>query len=131
MGRAGPWAEGLTPLVAGMTATPASLLAWVGARAGVAALREVFVAEAAALAGPKGQHLSRPKCVVRKTPKSDVPCSPTFGSLVASCLGAHLLEVAGFAGGLGLAPEQTGLRVAVKSGGPAARQTSPRACRPS
>ena len=54
-GAGGALAEALTPLVAGMTATRASLLAWVHAQ-GVVALREVFAAEAAALAGPKGQH---------------------------------------------------------------------------
>ena len=45
----------LAPLVAGMTATRASLLDWVQGR-GVVALQEVFAAEAAGLAGPKGQH---------------------------------------------------------------------------
>ena len=48
-------AEVLAPLVAGMTATRARLLAWVHAQ-GVVALRDVCAAEAAALAGPKGQH---------------------------------------------------------------------------
>ena len=54
-GAGGALAEGLAPLVAGMTATRASLLAWVHAQ-GVVALREVCAAEAAARAGPKGQH---------------------------------------------------------------------------
>ena len=48
-------ATALTPLVAGMTATRASLLDWVHGR-GVVALQEVFAAEAEGLAGPKGQH---------------------------------------------------------------------------
>jgi transposase-like protein len=48
-------ATALVPLVAGMTATRASLLEWVHGR-GVAALQEVFAAEAEGLAGPKGQH---------------------------------------------------------------------------
>lgn len=48
-------AEMLSPLVAGMTATRASLLEWVHAH-GLLALQEVFRAEAAALAGPKGKH---------------------------------------------------------------------------
>lgn len=53
---AGPaLAEVLAPLVAGMTATRASLLAWVHAH-GLVALQAVFKAEAAALAGPKGKH---------------------------------------------------------------------------
>ena len=51
----GALAEVLAPLVAGMTATRARLLEWVHAL-GVVALREVFAAEAEALAGPKGQH---------------------------------------------------------------------------
>ena len=49
------WAEVLAPLVAGMTATRASLLEWVHAH-GLVALQAVFKAEAEALAGPKGQH---------------------------------------------------------------------------
>jgi len=48
-------ATALAPLVAGMTATRASLLDWVHGR-GVVALQEVFAAEATGLAGPKGQH---------------------------------------------------------------------------
>jgi len=48
-------AAALAPLVAGMTATRASLLDWVHGR-GVVALQEVFAAEAEGLAGPKGQH---------------------------------------------------------------------------
>jgi len=51
----GALAEVLAPLVAGMTATRARLLAWVHAQ-GVVALRDVCAAEAAGLAGPKGQH---------------------------------------------------------------------------
>ena len=49
------WAEVLAPLVAGMTATRASLLEWVHAH-GLVALQAVFKAEAEALAGPKGKH---------------------------------------------------------------------------
>ncbi len=49
------WAEVLAPLVAGMTATRASLLEWVHAH-GLLALQAVFKAEAEALAGPKGKH---------------------------------------------------------------------------
>jgi hypothetical protein len=45
----------LAPLVGGMTATRDSLLAWVHA-CGVAALDAVFREQAAAVAGPKGQH---------------------------------------------------------------------------
>ena len=48
-------ATALAPLVAGMTATRASLLDWVHGQ-GVVALQEVFTAEAEGLAGPKGQH---------------------------------------------------------------------------
>ena len=48
-------ATALAPLVAGMTATRASLLDWVHGR-GVVALQEVFAAEAEIVAGPKGQH---------------------------------------------------------------------------
>ena len=48
-------ATALAPLVAGMTATRGHLLDWVHGL-GVGALQEVFAAEAAALAGPKGQH---------------------------------------------------------------------------
>jgi hypothetical protein len=48
-------ATALAPLVAGMTATRASLLDWVHSR-GVMALQEVFATEAETLAGPKGQH---------------------------------------------------------------------------
>jgi hypothetical protein len=48
-------ATALAPLVAGMTATRASLLEWVHGR-GLVALQEVFAAEAEELAGPKGQH---------------------------------------------------------------------------
>ena len=51
----GALAEVLAPLVAGMTATRARLLAWVHAQ-GVVALRDVCAAEAAGLAGPKGKH---------------------------------------------------------------------------
>ena len=51
--------RGLAPLVepmlAGMTTTRQHLLAWVHAQ-GLAALDEVFRAEAVALAGPKGRH---------------------------------------------------------------------------
>ena len=43
------------PMLAGMTATRHHLLAWVHAH-GLAALDEVFRAEAVALAGPKGRH---------------------------------------------------------------------------
>ena len=49
------WAEVLAPLVAGMTATRASLLEWMHAH-GLVALQAVFKAEAEALAGPKGKH---------------------------------------------------------------------------
>ena len=53
---AGPALERLiAPLVGGMTATRESLLAWVHA-CGVAALDTVFREQAAAVAGPKGQH---------------------------------------------------------------------------
>ena len=45
----------IAPLVGGMTATRESLLGWVHA-CGVAALDVVFREEAAAVAGPKGQH---------------------------------------------------------------------------
>ena len=48
-------AAALAPLVAGMTATRASLLDWVHGQ-GVVALQEVFAAEAESVAGPKGQH---------------------------------------------------------------------------
>ena len=54
-GAGAAWAEVLAPLVAGMTATRASLLEWVQAQ-GMVALQEVFATEAAALAGPKGKH---------------------------------------------------------------------------
>jgi len=51
--------RGLAPLVepmlAGMTTTRQHLLAWVHAQ-GLAALDEVFRADAVALAGPKGRH---------------------------------------------------------------------------
>ena len=57
-GAGGALAEVLAPLVAGITATRASLLACVHAQ-GVVALRDVCAAEAAALAGPKGQHHAR------------------------------------------------------------------------
>ena len=50
-----PLAPVLGPLVAGMTATRESLLTWVHT-VGVLALNAVFREEAAALAGPKGQH---------------------------------------------------------------------------
>jgi hypothetical protein len=43
------------PMLAGMTTTRHHLLAWVHAH-GLAALDEVFRAEAVALAGPKGRH---------------------------------------------------------------------------
>ena len=43
------------PMLAGMTTTRQHLLAWVHAQ-GLAALDEVFRAEAVALAGPKGRH---------------------------------------------------------------------------
>jgi hypothetical protein len=49
------WADVLAPLLAGMTATRASLLEWVHAH-GLVALQAVFKAEAEALAGPKGKH---------------------------------------------------------------------------
>jgi putative transposase len=49
------WAEVLAPLVAGMTATRASLLEWVHAH-GLVALQAVFKEEAEALAGSKGKH---------------------------------------------------------------------------
>jgi len=48
-------ATALAPLVAGMSATRASLLDWVHGL-GVVALQEVFAAEAESVAGPKGQH---------------------------------------------------------------------------
>jgi putative transposase len=54
-GTATELATGLAPLVAGMTATRASLLDWVHGR-GVMALQEVFATEAESLTGPKGQH---------------------------------------------------------------------------
>jgi putative transposase len=47
--------DALTPLIAGMTATRAHLLEWMQAQ-GLVALQEVFAAEAAAVAGPKGKH---------------------------------------------------------------------------
>jgi putative transposase len=50
-----PLAQVLGPLVGGMTATRQNLLEWVHT-VGVIALDEVFREEAAALAGPKGQH---------------------------------------------------------------------------
>src|SRR2546425_2792003 len=43
------------PMLAGMTSTRQHLLAWVHAQ-GLAALDELFRAEAVALAGPKGRH---------------------------------------------------------------------------
>src|SRR3989442_3349925 len=43
------------PMLAGMTSTRKHLLAWVHAQ-GLAALDELFRAEAVALAGPKGRH---------------------------------------------------------------------------
>src|SRR2546428_6585828 len=43
------------PMLAGMTTTRRHLLAWVHAH-GLAALNELFGAEAVALAGPKGRH---------------------------------------------------------------------------
>jgi hypothetical protein len=45
----------LAPLVEGMTTTRQQLLTWVQ-NAGLVALEAVFREEAAALAGPKGQH---------------------------------------------------------------------------
>lgn len=47
--------DALTPLIAGMTATRAHLLEWMQAQ-GLVALQEVFAAEAAVVAGPKGKH---------------------------------------------------------------------------
>jgi transposase-like protein len=53
---AGPeLADLVEPMLAGMTTTRHHLLAWVHAH-GLAALDEVFRAEAVALAGPKGRH---------------------------------------------------------------------------
>jgi putative transposase len=54
-GAAGTLGDALTPLIAGMTATRAHLLEWMQAQ-GLVALQEVFAAEAAAVAGPKGKH---------------------------------------------------------------------------
>ena len=54
-GAAGTLGDALTPLIAGMTATRAHVLEWMQAQ-GLVALREVFAAEAAAVAGPKGKH---------------------------------------------------------------------------
>ncbi len=54
-GVGGALAEALTPLIAVMTATRTHLLEWVHAQ-GLIALQEVFTAQAAAVAGPKGRH---------------------------------------------------------------------------
>ena len=54
-GAAGTLGDALTPLIAGMTTTRAHLLEWMQAQ-GLVALQEVFAAEAAAVAGPKGKH---------------------------------------------------------------------------
>ncbi|MEK7446487.1 MAG: IS256 family transposase [candidate division NC10 bacterium] len=54
-GAAGTLGDALTPLIAGMTATRAHVLEWMQAQ-GLVALQEVFAAEAAAVAGPKGKH---------------------------------------------------------------------------
>lgn len=49
------WAHVVEPMLAGMTTTRDHLLAWVHAQ-GLAALDDLFRAEAVALAGPKGRH---------------------------------------------------------------------------
>ncbi|MGH9787278.1 MAG: IS256 family transposase [Candidatus Acidiferrales bacterium] len=54
-GAAGTLGDVLTPLITGMTATRAHLLAWVQAQ-GLVALQEVFATEAEVVAGPKGRH---------------------------------------------------------------------------
>src|SRR2546426_9845576 len=62
------------PMLAGMTSTRQHLLAWVHAQ-GLAALDELFRAEAVALAGPKGRHQPQ------RTPHHWGPAAaePTFG----------------------------------------------------
>jgi len=47
----------LLGMVAGMTATKHDLMEWVH-EVGLAALREIFEADATAIAGPKGKHLA-------------------------------------------------------------------------